>query len=387
MNLISKTIDEFAGLEFDCSCGSHHKVEIENIIVESGAINRLPDILRSSGAKNAYLISDNNTYPVAGKQSSELAKSAGCTVHEKQFETTAPLVPDEYAIGSIVADIEDSDDIIIAVGSGVINDLGRIVSAKTGIPYIIVVTAPSVDGYASTVSPLILGGEKVTKPAVYPLAIIADIDILAAAPKIMLTAGYGDIIGKFTCNADWRLANTLKDETYCTECAALVNEAVKNCAENSEAYASRENEAVKYVTDALILSGVAMGMFGNSRPASGAEHHFSHFWEVDALKRGIDHPLHGNSVAVGAVISAMLYELASDYLPERFIPPSKTEVIETLKSAGAPVYPKDIDLSKDLLHYSILHAMEIRERYTILRFCDERDLLPSFADIIVEELY
>lgn len=202
-----------------------------------------------------------------------------------------------------------------------------------------------------------------------------------------MTAGFGDIIGKFTANADWRLSRQLNGEYFCDTCAELVNKAVEKCAENAEALKRREAHAVKSVTEALVLSGVAMGLIGNSRPASGAEHHFSHFWEVEALKNHESHELHGNSVAVGAVVSASLYELAADHLPEGFVPPDKQRILDVLHAAGAPSDPKEIGISRALFHHSILHAMEIRERYTILRFCDAHGLLPEFADILTQRFY
>lgn len=375
-------ISEMAGKSFFCSCGKEHRVEISEILVGSGVFVRLPEVVERLGARTILLVADENTYAVAGKQAEQLLTAAGISVRRFVYPGTDRLVPDEAALGALLAELMPEDDLLLAVGSGTLNDITRLVSARTKIPYVIAATAPSMDGFASTVSPLILGGHKITKDGVYPAAIVADVDILKDAPMEMLTAGYGDVLGKLTSNADWRLARELKGESYCDICAELVNQAVEKCAENAVDFRLRKPEAVYHVTQGLILSGVAMGLFGNSRPASGAEHHFSHYWEVEALKHGEAHSLHGNSVAVGAVLSASLYELAAPHLPKGFMPPDKTQVLSLLRSAGAPVHPKEIGISRSTFHDSILHAMEIRERYTILRFCQERGLLESFADII-----
>ena len=243
------------------------------------------------------------------------------------------------------------------------------------------------DGFASTVSPLILDGKKITKPAVYPAAILADTSIMKDAPMPMLTAGFGDIIGKYTALADWRLSRDLNGEYYCEECAALMARAVEKCAENADGLRRRDEQAVEYVTEALVLSGIAMGMVGNSRPASGAEHHFAHTWEVDALARGEEHPLHGNSVGVAAVVSASLYELAADLLPEGFQRPDKARILQCLEAAGACADPKALGIRRDLFFESVLHAMEIRERFTILRFLDGKALLPACAVELTNRFY
>lgn len=384
-------VAELAEIKLDCECGKSHSCEINEILIGNTVSNNLPDILLHLGAKKVLIIADNNTYNIAGNKAENMLENSNINFHTYILNSDKKgkhdLVPDERALGSVLAHLENDDNFILGIGSGTINDLCRYISYKTSVPYAILCTAPSMDGYASTVSPLIIDGAKVTLAAGYPSAIIADTDFMINAPHEMLTAGYGDIIGKLTCDADWRLANLLKGEYRCEECAELVSAAVDKCLQNADALSKRDPMAIQYVTEALILSGVAMGLFGNSRPASGAEHHFAHYFEVDALSKGEEHALHGNSVAVGAVISASIYELAKDKLPSRFIPPDKNEVISALKSAGAPTHPKEIGVSKELLHESVLHAMEIRERYTILRFCDENGMLEDIADKITAQFY
>lgn len=386
-NLLSLAPAEFAELSYPCSCGRTHGVGIKKILIESGCIEKLPEVVRELGGTNVFVMADNNTYAVAGEKTEKLLADSGIHYHSRVFVSEKPLVPDEYAVGSALAEMEMEDDLIIAVGSGTLNDTARMLSARTRLPYVIVATAPSMDGFASTVSPLILDGMKVTKPAVYPAAIVADTSIMKDAPMPMLTAGFGDIIGKYTALADWRLARDINGEYYCDEVVALVERAVEKCAENAAGLRVHDEEAVRCVTEALILSGIAIGLVGVSRPASGAEHHFSHYWEVDALSHGEEHPLHGNSVGVGAVISASLYELAKDYLPENFVLPDKAHIIACQNAADACADPKSLGISKELFHRSVLHAMEIRERYTILRFLDHKGLLNEFADILTERFY
>ena len=377
--LTEYTPAEFAGLSYPCSCGRTHQVGIKKIEIGSGCLDALPAIITELGGGPVYLVADNNTYAAAGERACRLLGGAGVPFHARIFHTEKPLVPDEHTLGAALADLEPEDRLILAVGSGTINDTCRFLSSRTGVPYLVTCTAPSMDGYASTVCPLILGGMKVTKPAVYPAAIIADTSIMKEAPMPMLTAGLGDIIGKYTALADWRLSQVLNGEYYCEECARLMACAVEKCAANAAGLRARDEQAVRYVTEALILAGVAMGMVGNSRPASGAEHHFSHYWEVDALRWGQEHPLHGNSVGVGAVISASLYELAQSRLPAGFPLPDKGRILSCLTAAGSPTGPKELGIRWDLFQESVLHAMEIRDRFTILRFLDREGLLAACA--------
>ena len=377
----------FPGAELDCACGKRHLVGIRSIRIGSGLLRELPQLLQELGARQVYLLADHNTWRAAGQQTAKMMEAMGLPFHGRIFQTEKPLVPDEYAVGSALAAMEPGDNLILAVGSGTLNDTARILSTRTGVPYAIVATAPSMDGFASTVSPLILDGKKITKPAVYPAAILADTAILKDAPMPMLTAGFGDIIGKYTALADWRLSRDLNGEYYCEECAALMARAVEKCAENAGGLRRRDEQAVQYVTEALVLSGIAMGMVGNSRPASGAEHHFAHTWEVDALARGEEHPLHGNSVGVAAVVSASLYELAADLLPQGFQRPDKARILQCLEAAGACADPKSLGIRRDLFFESVLHAMEIRERFTILRFLDGKALLPACAVELTNRFY
>ena len=184
-----RPIGELAGLEYSCSCGRDHRVDIQAIRVGRGCIQELPDLLKSLGARQVFLLADSFTYEAAGKQVELLLETAGIPYHTRLFKTQTPLVPNEYALGSALAAMENQDDMLLAVGSGTLNDLAKYLSARTGVPYVIAATAPSMDGYASTVAPMILDGIKTTLPAVYPTAIVADIDIMKEAPMPMLTAG------------------------------------------------------------------------------------------------------------------------------------------------------------------------------------------------------
>ena len=386
-SILDRPISQWAGMEYSCACGKSHKVDIQAIRVGSGVIQELPGILRDLGASHIFLVADNYTYEAAGRQVEQLLDQAGLAYHKRVFQTETPLVPNEYALGSVLAAMTSQDDMLLAVGSGTLNDVTKYVSARTGVPYVIAATAPSMDGYASTVAPTILDGFKTTLPAVYPAAIVADVDILKDAPMPMLTAGFGDIIGKFTSLADWRLSHQLNGEYYCPDVAGVIEAAVETCAANAQALAQREPQAIQGVTEALILSGLAMGMVGVSRPASGAEHQMAHYWEMDALRRGEEHPLHGNAVGVGTVLAASLYEMAVEYLPQGFAAPDKGQILACLQAAGSCADPKELGIRRELCLESLLHAMELRDRFTVQKLLEQKGKLSLCAQELVARYY
>lgn len=386
-SILDRPISQWAGMEYSCACGKSHKVDIQAIRVGSGVIQELPGILRDLDASHIFLVADNYTYEAAGRQVEQLLGQAGLAYHKRVFQTETPLVPNEYALGSVLAAMTSQDDMLLAVGSGTLNDVTKYVSARTGVPYVIAATAPSMDGYASTVAPTILDGFKTTLPAVYPAAIVADVDILKDAPVPMLTAGFGDIIGKFTSLADWRLSHQLNGEYYCPEVAGVIEAAVETCAANAQALAQREPQAIQAVTEALILSGLAMGMVGVSRPASGAEHQMAHYWEMDALRRGEEHPLHGNAVGVGTVLAASLYEMAAEYLPQGFAAPDKGQILACLQAAGSCADPKELGIRRELCLESLLHAMELRDRFTVQKLLEQKGKLSLCAQELVARYY
>lgn len=379
--------DELTGLSFMCGCGEKHSVNIKKISIARDVYRELPLLLTEIKQRKLFIIADSNTYPIYGEKVYKTLQNADFILGAHIFQTEAPLVPDEKAIGRLLVELDRDTGMIIAVGSGTINDIARIISYKTNIPYIIVGTAPSMDGYASTVSPLIIDGFKKTFEAVYPYAILGDMEIMKDAPREMICAGFGDILGKYTALCDWQLSRKINNEYYCETCVGMVRAAIKKCVDNASGIAARTPEAMSYLMEALILSGVVMGMVGNSRPASGSEHHLSHYWEIDALAKGVEHPLHGNSVGVGTVVVSHIYEMASQKFIFDFDFPSPEYIIEQLKTAGCCYDPKKLGIDRDVFKSSVIHAKEIRPRYTVLHLAQELGILEQAADKLTDMYY
>ncbi|MBQ5746948.1 MAG: iron-containing alcohol dehydrogenase, partial [Clostridia bacterium] len=227
------------------------------------------------------------------------------------------VIPNEEKIAEIEACVSDKTDFIVGVGSGVINDLCKYVSFKKGLYYGIVATAPSMDGYASVGSALILEGMKVTLNARPPKMIIGDTKVLSTAPAEMLQAGYGDIVGKFSCLNDWKLSALVNGEHICEAIYNLTLDTAKKIEPLGKSIMERRRDAIGELFEALVLVGVLMSFTGSSRPASGSEHHLSHFFEITGILEKKDYFAHGIDVVFSAVETARLRRDILTLLPER----------------------------------------------------------------------
>lgn len=290
--------------KISCACGKSHTCPIKHAVIAKGACARLPEIL--SEYRHVLVVADRNTYAVGGA----LVKAAIADriADTLIYETEGVLIPNEEAIDTLRTHVRDGIDLILGIGSGVINDLCKHVSFLCGLPYVIVATAPSMDGYASKGAALILGGMKVTLNANVPMAIVGDVDILKDAPFEMIQAGYGDIIGKYSCLSDWRLSATVNGEYLCEEVVRLTEEAVEETVRLADGLLERDPVAVGALMEALVAVGILMAYVGNSRPASGSEHHLSHYFEIVGILRNEPYLAHGIDVCHSAIETAKIRE-------------------------------------------------------------------------------
>ncbi len=288
----------------NCKCGKRHDCAIRDVILNYGAINKVADLAK--GYKKIAVIADNNTYPLCGEKIVNSLK--GSVENVLIIHRDGILVPDEKAISEINAVITDNTDLIIGIGSGVIQDLCKYVSFTHNIEYFIVATAPSMDGYASIGSALIIGNMKVTYNAHVPTAIICDTEILKNAPIDMIQSGYGDILGKFSCLNDWKLSHIVNGEYYCDYAYNLTYEMLNSVKDLGAKLLKRDAEAIETLTKALIGVGISMAYVGNSRPASGSEHHMAHYFEIVGLTKAQPYFSHGIDVVYSTVYTQKLRE-------------------------------------------------------------------------------
>lgn len=290
---------------FKCECGRTHACDIESVIIKSGAIAELSSLC--SGYDRILVVADGNTFAAAGEAT--VAALAGKRVSTLVFDGSRILIPDEAAIERVTEELKSfGASLIVGVGSGVIQDLCKCVSHYEGVPYMIVATAPSMDGYASTGAAMILGNMKETVAAGLPRAIIADVDVLKNAPMDMIKAGYGDIVGKYSALADWRLSEIVNGEYLCEYIYRETLAATERVIASADGLLARDAESVAELMEALVVVGIMMSFATTSRPASGSEHHLSHFFEIVGIVKGEPYFTHGIDVAYSSVITAELRE-------------------------------------------------------------------------------
>jgi Glycerol dehydrogenase and related enzymes len=253
------------------------------------------------------IIADVNTWKAMGEEVERSLKSTGLATRATVFDEPY-LAADARSIFRLLVDDDPSERLYVAVGSGTITDIARFASHRTGRDFVCMATAPSVDAYASIVAPMIVDGVKRTFPASAPLAVFADSEALAAAPKPMIAAGFGDMICKFSAVADWRLGELLWGESFDEPIARRSESAARACADAAGSIGERRPEGLAVLMTALVESGLCMAEAGNSRPASGAEHQYSHYWEMRLLSEGRPPILHGLKVGIGTLEAARLWD-------------------------------------------------------------------------------
>lgn len=287
----------------ECSCQRHHTCDIKYVYIEKGAAIHLKEIC--ANFKNVLIVADGNTFAAAGENTLNALNDK--KIKKVIFSGNEILVPNENAIKTVTENLGNSD-IIVGIGSGVIQDLCKYVSHFNDLPYIIVATAPSMDGYASNGAAMITDGMKVTYPAGLPLAILADTQVLANAPIDMLKAGFGDIIGKFSALNDWKLSAAVTNEYFCDYIYDLTYQQIKATLNLADGILRRDEKSIAALMEALVVIGILMSFAGSSRPASGSEHHLSHFFEITGILENSDYFSHGIDVAYSTVITAKLRE-------------------------------------------------------------------------------
>lgn len=359
-----------------CACGKEHKSDVRELIVGSGVIKRLPEELKKLGCKRVFLLADVNTYAAAGERAEDLLGESGMP-YSKYVFPQEHLESDEWAVGSAVMHFDKSCDTVVAVGSGVVGDVAKILASTSGAALVSVATAPSMDGYASATSSMAMDGVKVTLPSRCADVIIGDTDILKNAPMEMLISGLGDMIAKYISICEWRIANIITGEYYCEKIADMVREALKTCVDNADKLLLRDGEAVEAVFRGLVLAGQAMAYALCSRPASGIEHYFSHVWDMRALEFGESASTHGIQCAIATLMSARLYESVKRMTPD---------VISAKKYAASFDYPAWAEELKAFLGKGAeaMIALEAKEgKYSVEKHGERIGIIASRWDEIV----
>ncbi len=383
-------------ITMDCNCGKTHSAPLEEYVIECGAVNKLPTILKDYNS--VYMVCDPNTYNALGKQVQGILVSAGKFSHMVMLRPN-PL-PDYETIGDIMVHLNDPGaeadpfkysplpDFILAVGSGVINDSCRLVSYRTGIPYGVAGTAPSMDGYASAGSPILCDNTKKTIKATTPRYIVADLDVMKHAPFDMLLAGIGDMFGKYTGLLDWELARDYNNDYFCQNIANDVLYATNLCLENGYNLKTRSTDCIGNIMQGFMVTGLGMAYTGNSHPASGSEHIIAHAWELADVENGEKPELHGLEVCQATRIVAIMYKRLYNEtddkklknLIEKYLPYFE-KVEEFCQKMAVP----SVTTSRQKILNGIKRSLTLRDRYTILFYLRDNDLFDDYATYATDE--
>ncbi|MFP3296030.1 MAG: sn-glycerol-1-phosphate dehydrogenase [Vulcanisaeta sp.] len=325
--------------------------EIPRVVVFGpNAINKVPEILSKinlNGLRGLILIG-----PHFGKH---LLEKIGCRICD--VEEINELSPE--SIISLANKYANTADYIIALGGGKIIDFGKALAHIMNVPYVSIPTIASHDGiaspYVSHVLQVDLNKYGIGKVHKSPIAIIADTSIILEAPRRYLLAGVGELVGKLIAVKDWEFAVRVKGEEFSEYAAALARDSALIALRNGGKLRVHNEESVRIVVKALLGCGVAMAIAGSSRPCSGSEHLFSHAIDILARENGFRPALHGEQVALGAIMMAYLHGM------------KWRKIRAFLQGLNIPVTAKELGLDRDIIIEALMMAPNVRpERFTIL---------------------
>lgn len=316
----------------NCPCGRKHTLVTEVAEIGHGVKERAGKILADAGfPKKVLIVSDDNAMRAADGLLPVL-EAAGFEMKKLVYKNMMyAKIEQVREVEALLGDVDG----VIAVGTGSVDDICRVASFNQKKKFAIFATAPSMDGFASDSAPIIKNNFKTSVYVEQPMAILADTEILAKAPIELKAAGFGDMVAKYIGIFDWRLSHMLTDEYYCPAVAEITMQGVNKIMALADKVTGEDEEAAGNIMEGLILSGLGMKLAGCSRPASGAEHVVSHYWECYKLARGIWPEFHGKKVGVATVLINRIYHNIADRVPEIDPIPDPTDM-EEVKAAFDP---------------------------------------------------
>lgn len=401
----------------ECACGKQHETAVKDVLIESGAVSRVGEILRKNNfCSSILLVADEKTL----KASAGIVESLdGFDVGYKIYEDLRVATMND--VNEIEQTIAGKDVSVLSVGTGSLNDVCRLASARQKKKLCVFATAPSMDGFASYGAPIVDQGFKSTYTAKSPEVIIADTKILANAPKELKAAGFGDMIAKYIGLIDWKISTLLTGEYYCEKIAKLTRDAVDELIEMADKVCVNDEYVAGKIFEALLKTGIAMSFAQCSRPASGSEHIVAHLIECVELRDGIIPNFHGDDVGVCTLEVLKYYQSLAENqcidtqnetvdwddvyvfyggmadevrklnFPENVIDavdkdelknkwseirsiihsvPGYRECEAAMKKAGCKITVDDIGKNRKLFDDCVKYSPYMRKRLTLLRLCN-----------------
>ena len=429
--------------------GRRYRTTTEHLVVDEGAPQEIIAWIAARwDTPHVMIVADELTFSLVGRDLRDRLERAALPVSTYLVQPppghSIPLC-DQPTIEALQgAMIEARPDAVLAVGAGTINDCAKMAAHRAGRPYLCFATAPSMNGFTSSIAAILEAGIKTTQPCDPPVAVFATPSMMADAPYRMIASGFGDLLSKPVSNADWALSAALLG----TEHSSIVMEIVDQAQQLLEGVAARlpdrDHDAIARLTGALFLSGLGMQAAGSSGPASGGEHLISHYIDMTAYAFGLAHDFHGCQVAVGTLTTSWLYdqlrlrdpktidpdaraaawptwEVYRETLDQRFGPlvhaveahavrayPTpdalharltrirhmwprlwdsvsstlwgEVRLREELERAAVPTTFQEIGVEPARAWRSIVHSKDIRARYTVLHLAAELGWLDDLAD-------
>ena len=322
----------------------YHLMELPTkVLIGEGVISTLGDFIQESAGGGKVVVAS------GAKVASKVRRAVEDALQSEPIwvEVAAADVKNVEK----VMDSAASARCIIGVGGGKSVDVGKLAAFRLHVPFYSVPTSASHDGISSPFASLKGLDRPYSLMAKPPLGILADIDVIASAPRRLLASGCGDLVSKLTAVKDWELAHRVTGEYFGGYSASLALMSANTILDHSRTLRSFDNESVRELVEGLISTGVAAGIAGSSRPCSGSEHLFSHYLDVLAPESG----LHGEKCGIGTIMMAKLHGI--DW----------RRVKSALRNVGAPVEASQIGIGDSLVIEALMKASTIRpDRYTVL---------------------
>ena len=426
------------------------------IAIEQDLLSRVGPLLRDTLPAGKWLLAaDETTWDVAAQAAFASLETTGADVERYIVEPgpgESTPVADDTKVDALIAHLRQAGfSTAIAVGSGTVNDIVKTATDRVGLPYSAIATAPSMNGYTSSLAALLSKGVKITTPCRPPVVCLIDLDVMARAPYRMIASGLGDLMSKPVSNADWRLAYRLLGAEYATRIMDLLDAGGRLLEGVAPRLPQRDTEAVGKLCASLCISGLAMGLAGTTAPSSGGEHLISHYLDMTHFAWGEPHDFHGCQVGVATVTTAALYERLAAMAPEQIdvdaclaahptweqraaqveerfgkltdaiLPHTREgyctreelgdrlnllkkewdsiladarqtllparDLIAALRSADCPASFSEIDVTPERARRAVVHSRDIRARYTILHLGTDLGLLEQWTDAALEQYH
>jgi glycerol-1-phosphate dehydrogenase [NAD(P)+] len=287
---------------------------VAEVRIGRGVLAEAGTIYSRHFAGPVVLMADDKGWGAAGPAVEAAMMAAGIAVRPHVIPARPRPKPTVDLADSLRAVLKPGET-PISIGSGVMNDVVKHAAFRAGIPYMCIATAASMDGYTSAGAPLSEKGFKKTIPCRPAKVLLADLDVVAAAPAEMTGWGYGDLAGKVPAGGDWIIADALGIEPIDDVAWPMVQGGLEGWLAQPDRIAAGDRDAVEGLFLGLTLVGLAMEAHGSSRPASGADHQIAHLWEMDDLHHKGERVSHGACVAVGTMAALRMFDwlLARDF--------------------------------------------------------------------------